>query len=680
MYSFLFAPIHNGPKSHGVTGYVAQSIITWLTRCIHFSILNTKVKGEPMSFHRIFLIGACVLCTTTAFANNEAISCGDKWPCNYKKTYYVHDTKPYNTDKPEIKITTKGPSVLHFHPDEIEGNNAAELTCGWGDSWARSVNNEVYVYVTGYSRTYEYPEGYHHVSREEGKNKGWGSNGWNGWVVAKNGDKWYDHVFPYWETEEGYDKIWQCRAGNWRPEGNISDLAHCSDSYQVLKTQNNRGNNWAAVQMLYLPGYKPAPGHDKRVFDTIIAINGEKPCLTYRCRSGYQSDCDLDNESCPDARCKQENRSCEIKNSGDKKYMVTGESVTDTCLGSNYIPANSDVGVKYINDLKRKMNESLNANEGVAKQLYKKRLEDIPFTFDSGSGDYKLKEDIFQNSQCDFYCDTNGYKVRLKPQSDENGNWTLPCPKYFKGQVTGDDYTCVFDVEAANGKIAQMRTDVETAAQTERNTAIKKCAITLCNKSGGQYSPINGDCICGGGPCSPVNNTGGMFMHGGHGYYYCTSYHGDGCQKDHDGNSRWNVNKRAPTTDDIESWKSTFDDCTGKADKAYKDKMAEFNASSVAAADSTAANTDNISTLAGRLALVEDQFGLSKWRTADGKFNTARLASDLTAGVVLGTTGALVTSSVVKKKQVKDGFESLECTVGGQHVGDWGDVFRIDGK
>ena len=88
----------------------------------------------------------------------------------------------------------------------------------------------------------------------------------------------------------------------------------------------------------------------------------------------------------------------------------------------------------------------------------------------------------------------------------------------------------------------------------------------------------------------------------------------------------------------------------------------------------------SISDLAGRLALVEGQFGLSKWRTADGEFNKARLASDLTAGVVLGTTGALVTASVVKKKQVKDGFESLGCTVGGQHVGDWGDTFHISGK
>ena len=92
------------------------------------------------------------------------------------------------------------------------------------------------------------------------------------------------------------------------------------------------------------------------------------------------------------------------------------------------------------------------------------------------------------------------------------------------------------------------------------------------------------------------------------------------------------------------------------------------------------ADPKSISILAGRLAKVEGQFGLSKWRTADGEFNKARLASDLTAGVVLGTTGALVTSSVVKKKQVKEGFEALECTIGGQHVGDWGDKFHISGK
>ena len=53
-------------------------------------------------------------------------------------------------------------------------------------------------------------------------------------------------------------------------------------------------------------------------------------------------------------------------------------------------------------------------------------------------------------------------------------------------------------------------------------------------------------------------------------------------------------------------------------------------------------------------------------KTADGKFNTVRLASDLTAGVVLGTVGGVVSGVVIKKKQVEKGFDALHCTVGGQ--------------
>ena len=58
----------------------------------------------------------------------------------------------------------------------------------------------------------------------------------------------------------------------------------------------------------------------------------------------------------------------------------------------------------------------------------------------------------------------------------------------------------------------------------------------------------------------------------------------------------------------------------------------------------------------------------NKWRNEEGKFNTARLASDSIAGVVLGTTGGLITSSVMKKKQVEQGFEDLQCIVGGQRI------------
>ena len=67
----------------------------------------------------------------------------------------------------------------------------------------------------------------------------------------------------------------------------------------------------------------------------------------------------------------------------------------------------------------------------------------------------------------------------------------------------------------------------------------------------------------------------------------------------------------------------------------------------------------------------------SVWKDADGNFNTARLASDLTAGVVLGTVGGVVSGVVIKKKQVEKGFDALHCTVGGQTVADWGDIFNV---
>ena len=70
-------------------------------------------------------------------------------------------------------------------------------------------------------------------------------------------------------------------------------------------------------------------------------------------------------------------------------------------------------------------------------------------------------------------------------------------------------------------------------------------------------------------------------------------------------------------------------------------------------------------------------FKANVWKNAEGNFNTARLASDSIAGVVLGTAGGLITSHLVKKGQVKSGFEDIQCTVGGQKVADWGDEFTV---
>lgn len=71
---------------------------------------------------------------------------------------------------------------------------------------------------------------------------------------------------------------------------------------------------------------------------------------------------------------------------------------------------------------------------------------------------------------------------------------------------------------------------------------------------------------------------------------------------------------------------------------------------------------------------------LTVWKNAEGKFNTTRLASDSVAGVVLGTAGGLITSSVIKKNQIKNGFDDIQCVIGNQVVAGFGDEFNVKTK
>lgn len=70
-------------------------------------------------------------------------------------------------------------------------------------------------------------------------------------------------------------------------------------------------------------------------------------------------------------------------------------------------------------------------------------------------------------------------------------------------------------------------------------------------------------------------------------------------------------------------------------------------------------------------------FEKNVWRDENGEFNTARLASDSIAGVVLGTVGGIVTANLVKKAQIKQGFEDIGCYIGGQSVAGYGDEFYV---
>lgn len=119
----------------------------------------------------------------------------------------------------------------------------------------------------------------------------------------------------------------------------------------------------------------------------------------------------------------------------------------------------------------------------------------------------------------------------------------------------------------------------------------------------------------------------------------------------------------------------------GKSDNEFdSDKITKTSKECGGASnDATGAQVLTILELYRNLSEYHDKFRskVSVWKNADGNFNTARLASDSIAGVVLGTAGGLITSNIVKKNQIENGFEDIKCTIGGQNVAAWGDQFRI---
>ena len=114
--------------------------------------------------------------------------------------------------------------------------------------------------------------------------------------------------------------------------------------------------------------------------------------------------------------------------------------------------------------------------------------------------------------------------------------------------------------------------------------------------------------------------------------------------------------KRLASTEFVES---TINGTSNNIDEAHVDALYNIERS--------------MRTLSAFFAGVEQNV----WRNADGKFNTARLASDATAGVILGTAGGLISNKIIKKNQIKKGFEGIGCYVGGQAVADYGDEFTV---
>ena len=141
------------------------------------------------------------------------------------------------------------------------------------------------------------------------------------------------------------------------------------------------------------------------------------------------------------------------------------------------------------------------------------------------------------------------------------------------------------------------------------------------------------------------------------------------------------INEQCPEPTDVDKRQKILQDMFNK-DKnkmlALEKKLCKQQISS-GNAGSIGSNADEIAAAKSKLTSFFNsaKSDASVWKTAEGKFNTARLASDLTAGVVLGTVGGVVSGVVIKKKQVEKGFDALHCAVGGQTIAAWGDTFTV---
>ncbi len=143
-----------------------------------------------------------------------------------------------------------------------------------------------------------------------------------------------------------------------------------------------------------------------------------------------------------------------------------------------------------------------------------------------------------------------------------------------------------------------------------------------------------------------------------------------------------------PNNPELDEWSRKYTDNAEVMSliKAIRDKCAEKNISQdeydkliseIRIIIARIENEAKVNELSKGLSDMQAKFTTSHWTDKEGNFNKKRLLSDSIAATVLGTTGGLITSHVMKKKQAENGFDALQCTVGGQSVATWGDEFTV---
>lgn len=253
--------------------------------------------------------------------------------------------------------------------------------------------------------------------------------------------------------------------------------------------------------------------------------------------------------------------------------------------------------------------------------------------------------------------DSENNQQRKKACEDSGGSWTnnqCACDNAKNLKVSNNVCVCLDDV---NYKRNGDRCDLTDAAALQQ-----KCLSESSVASGAYWDDVNKQCRC----------TNQQY-----------SWNGSIC----DMNPA--ILKCLQITG--ANWNYTTNQCycveVGKVINAEQTACVDANTASSGNGSSASASSEvtitqnrareNISSAVAKIEDIKSGLKLTVWRDEEGNFNTSRLLSDSIAGVVLGTAGGLITSNVVKKNQVENGFEDIQCTVGGQVVAGWGDEFRV---
>ena len=250
-------------------------------------------------------------------------------------------------------------------------------------------------------------------------------------------------------------------------------------------------------------------------------------------------------------------------------------------------------------------------------------------------------------------------------------------------------------------KYCETKEQIEERVQQEQNKKYKK----NCENTGGEWDNVDNKCRCSSNKGLQEKNNQ-CDCQDGHEWNSkdkklgCIMTPEGKCRSAKDTNVIWDAGKSECTCNDLSKYKydpssnkckknGEFAKCDSMRSEAiWKDNECVCVKKNKKYVDGTCEYTEEhkqklqeltteIDETVANIEAAADGLESSKWRNEDGKFNTARLASDAAAGVVLGTIGGVVSSKIIKKKQVENGFEDIRCVVADQEVAEWGDEFQI---